>query len=116
MLLKHVKDIIQGKTSLNKKRSPKWTTTRKRHLSKFPTCAVCGSDSKIEVHHIQPFNEKPELELDSNNLITLCENWSKGVCCHLFVGHLGNYKKINPSVIEDAKLWNSKLKISLGII
>lgn len=110
MVLKHVKDIIQGKSSLGKKRSSKWPTVRKKHLEKFPTCALCESTFKVEVHHIQPFNQNPELELDPNNLITLCENWSKGVCCHLFIGHLGNYKTANPNVVEDVKVWNGKLK------
>jgi hypothetical protein len=111
MILKHVKDVIQGKTSLNKKRSSKWPNVRKKHLEKFPTCAVCSGTKKIEVHHIQPFNQKPELELNFNNLISLCEDKSYGVCCHLFVGHLGNYKNINPNVVNDSKVWNDKLKI-----
>jgi hypothetical protein len=112
MVLKHVKDLIQGKASLGKKRSPKWSNVRRKHLKRFPTCALCESTFKVEVHHIQPFHLKPELELDPDNLITLCENWSKGICCHLFLGHLGNYKNINPNVLEDAKIWNNKLKVS----
>ena len=113
MILKHVKDVIQGKTSLRKKRSSKWPSVRKQHLEKFPTCAVCGGTKKIEVHHIQPFHKKPEFELDSNNLITLCESKSKGgLNCHLIFGHFSDYKNINPSVVEDAKIWNDKLKTS----
>ena len=112
MIFKHVKDIIQGKTSLRKKRSSKWPSVRKQHLEKFPTCAVCGATNKLEVHHIQPFHKNPEFELDSNNLITLCESKSKGVCCHLLFGHLGNYKNINSGIIEDVKIWNDKLKTS----
>jgi 5-methylcytosine-specific restriction protein A len=55
-----------------------------------------------------PFHLDQALELDPSNLIALCEG-SKEVNCHLFVGHLGNYKGFNPDVESDAKLWASKL-------
>lgn len=109
-MLKKIKDVVQGKAPLNKSRSSKWPTVRKKHLERNPVCAVCGGTSKLEVHHINPFHSYPELELDSNNLITLCESKSFGVVCHLFVGHLGSYKKINLNCIEDAKVWREKLK------
>lgn len=110
MIIKHVKDVIQGKANIGTKRSSKWPTVRRKHLEKFPTCAVCGGRDKIEVHHIQPFHAKPELELDPSNLISLCESKSFGIVCHVLVGHCGNYKKINPDVVKDAAYWFSKLK------
>lgn len=109
MVIKNFKDVIQGKASLGHKRSNKWPTVRKNHLKDNPTCAVCGGTEKIEVHHIKPFHEYPELELDPDNLISLCESKSFGIVCHLFAGHLGSYKKTNPSVVEDAAYWNNKL-------
>lgn len=41
-------------------------------------CAVCKDKGKytyddLEVHHIEPLRERPELLLDDNNLICLCE-------------------------------------------
>ena len=108
-MLTHVKDVAQGKTTIGVKRSTKWFAVRKKHLQQFPFCAVCNSNKKLEVHHIKPFNTNPDLELNPTNLITLCENRKYGVCCHLFVGHCGNYKDINPDVIQDAKYWNVKL-------
>ena len=110
MILTQIKDVIQGKAPLHSKRSSKWPAVRKAHLKQFPTCAVCGGTKKVEVHHIVSFVEDPSKELDPTNLITLCESKSHGVTCHLFVGHRGSYKKINPNVIEDAKIWNEKLK------
>lgn len=101
LLPKHIKDVVQGKASLGKKRSPKWPQVRKEHLKKFPYCAACGETNKLEVHHIKSFSEYPELELSPTNLITLCESKSFGITCHQFIGHLGNYKKINPDVIQD---------------
>lgn len=108
-MIKHIKDLAQGKASVGERRSPQWQTIRKKHLKNQPTCAACGGDKTLEVHHIKPFNEHPELELDLNNLITLCESKNNGVCCHLLFGHLGNYKSINPNVIEDANIWNIKI-------
>ena len=109
-MIKFITDAVQGKSPLTVKRSPNWTKVRKEHLKKFPTCEVCGEKKKLEVHHIIPFHVDPTLELDPNNLITLCESKSKGVMCHLFFGHLGNYKNINTNVLEDCKFWKNKLK------
>ena len=110
MILKHVKDVVQGKAKLGCRRSSKWPSARKKHLKSHPTCAVCGGTTKLEVHHIQSYNSHPELELDPDNLITLCESKSRGgLNCHLVFGHLTNYKKINQCVVEDAAYWNKKL-------
>jgi hypothetical protein len=108
-MIKHIKDLAQGKAALGEHRSSKWQTIRKQHLENQPKCAACGGDKTLEVHHIKPFNEHPELELDLDNLITLCESKSNGVVCHLFFGHLGNYKAINPNVLEDVKIWLEKI-------
>ena len=91
------------------KRSNKWAKVRKDFLSKNKTCAVCGGKAKLEVHHIRPFHLHPELELDENNLIVLCENKKDGVNCHLLFGHLGSFKSFNVGVRDDAKEWNTKI-------
>ena len=89
-------------------RSGKWPTVRNNHLKLNPICAVCGGKENLNVHHIQDFHQYPELELDSNNLITLCEGHV--VNCHLLFGHLLNFRSININVIEDVKIWNNKIK------
>jgi 5-methylcytosine-specific restriction protein A len=109
MLVKNLQDVIQGKATIGKTRSKQWPSVRKQHLKNNPVCAVCGGKTKLEVHHKVPFHQNPELELDPNNLITLCESKSFGVVCHLFVGHAGNYKKINKDVDIDAAYWRNKL-------
>lgn len=97
-LFKAIKEAVKGKPlSL---RSPEWETVRKSHLKSFPNCAACGANDNLQVHHIKPFHLHPELELEQSNLITLCEG--KHNRCHLNIGHLGNWKKENPSVVEDA--------------
>lgn len=109
-MIKHIKDIVQGKAEIKDRRSSKWQSLRKEYLKNQPICAACGGSKSLEVHHIKPFNKNPEFELDKNNLITLCESKNNGVNCHLLFGHLGNYKTINANVIEDARIWNSKIK------
>lgn len=85
-----------------KKRSSKWPKVRAKHLEENPVCAACGATTKLEVHHKVPFHDNPELELDPNNFITLCESTSDGIICHLCVGHKGDYKDYNPNVEQDA--------------
>lgn len=80
-------------------RSSKWEEVQKLHLKFEPVCACCGTDKKLNVHHKKPFHLFPQLELDLNNLITLCmENE-----CHLKIGHGGNFKDYNPHVEEDCE-------------
>ena len=109
MILKNIKDSIQGKAALGSIRSNKWPTARKHHIAKNPTCAACGGKDKLEVHHIKPFHMDPSLELEPTNLLTLCESKSFGVVCHLHYGHLGDYKRVNPDVVKDAAIWNKKM-------
>lgn len=109
-MITRIKDVIQGKAGLKDKRSGKWISVRKAFLEKNGKCAVCGGNKQLEVHHKKPFHQNPELELDTNNLITLCESKNNGVTCHLLYGHLGNYKSINVNVDHDVKIWNDKIK------
>lgn len=108
MILKHLKDVAQGKAELGETRSSRWPSTRKAHLEKFPTCAVCGGKSNLEVHHMVPFHTDRDKELDPTNLITLCESKKNGLNCHLWFGHLGNFRAYNPEVYTDSIAWNKK--------
>jgi 5-methylcytosine-specific restriction endonuclease McrA len=110
MILKHLKDIIQGKAPVGAARSSKWSRVRFEHLVKNPFCSVCSGRAKLEVHHVRPFHQSPELELDPTNLITLCESKTNGINCHLAFGHLGNYKSANPDVKSDALIWSKKIR------
>lgn len=109
-LIQNVADAIQGKAPLGATRSPQWPKVRADHLKKNPNCALCNGKASLEVHHIQPFHIKPELELDPTNLITLCEAKTNGINCHLAFGHLGNFKSANPVVVRDAGIWNKKIR------
>lgn len=89
------------------KRSSKWPKIRKEHIRMEPTCAACGKTKKLQVHHIKDFSSNRKLELDHNNLMTLCMS---GTRCHFVWGHLGYWKSINPVVIEDAFNFREKVE------
>jgi 5-methylcytosine-specific restriction protein A len=90
----HLRDI-----GVKQPRSPHWSAVEKAFRKDHPECAACGSIKHLNVHHIKPFHLFPELELDPTNLITLCMDTLE---CHLQVGHLGNFKKFNINVRNDA--------------
>jgi len=106
-----IKDKIQGKAPKGAKRSSKWEKIRATHLERFPYCAICGRKTKVQVHHVVPFHIAPDLELEPKNLRTLCENKKHGITCHLLVGHVGNYRKANPSIDVDIATWRLKLGV-----
>ena len=95
-------------------RSSKWRSVRDAHIKSHPFCAVCGGTKKLNVHHIQPFHLNPDLELDPHNLISLCESKRHGLNCHLLIGHLGNFRRINSESVTDSAIWNEKLRIKDG--
>ena len=96
------------------KRSSQWSHVEKTYKANNPTCACCGSTKRLQVHHCKPFHLHPELELDMNNLITLCMDLD----CHLLVGHGDNFKDYNPDVRADsAKVRkSSNIKETLKVV
>ncbi len=88
-------------------RSSRWSGVRNAHLRLYPNCEICGKNKGLNVHHKMPFHLHPQLELDPNNLVTLCEDG--GMNCHITFGHLGNFKSYNASIDEDIKIWKAKV-------
>src|ERR1035437_3913742 len=86
----HLRDV-----GISAKRSGKWPTVEKHFKESNSTCAACGSKNRLNIHHILPFHVHPELELDPNNLITLCMDTKE---CHLKIGHCGSFKTYNPNI------------------
>ena len=82
------------------RRSPEWDDLRGDFLSLCPYCDACGSQENLQVHHIIPFNTRPELELSYTNLMALCMGPNE---CHLKLGHGGSFRCFNPNVIKDAR-------------
>jgi 5-methylcytosine-specific restriction endonuclease McrA len=86
-------------------RSHKWPALRNDHLRINNRCAACGNTKNLHVHHIEPFYVRPEKELDPDNLITLCSS-----PCHLVFGHLMNWKRWNPDVVNDCETFSEKIQ------
>lgn len=86
-------------------RSPEWPRVAHEHLAVEPACVVCGHRGHgLQVHHVKPFHLHPNLELDPNNLITLCE--LRGRDHHLLVGHLDEWESYNVQVRADCKRYH----------
>jgi len=113
-IINHIKDRISGKVPKGRKRSSKWRKVRKEYLKKHPECELCGSTTRLEVHHIKDFSSFPALELEWFNLMTLCRTGGKhGMgSCHYAIGHFGNWKDINDNIIRDVTYWNTKFNRS----
>lgn len=86
-------------------RSGAWARVRRQHLEREPACVACGRSKDLEVHHMQPYHEHPELELDPGNLITLCAQ-----PCHFVFGHLLNWSRSNPMVRHDANAYRARMR------
>lgn len=82
------------------RRSSRWPKVEHMHLAMEPACIACGSDVRLQVHHVKPYHLQPELELDLSNLVTLCMGPNE---CHLHVGHGDDFKAFNPDVKIDAQ-------------
>ena len=89
-----------------KPRSTKWPSIRRAHLKANDVCLACGGRTSLVVHHLVPYQIDPSLELDSNNLITLCESKSR---CHWIIGHLLDWRSYNPNAKADALAFRLKI-------
>lgn len=94
-LQSHVREIKKSHV-----RSSLWPMVRDMHLKENPVCEACGSNKTLQVHHVLPFHLEPKLELEPENLVTLCMDEFD---CHLSIGHGGSFQHYNPNVIEDCK-------------
>lgn len=90
---------VAHKAATSFTRDPRWKTVRRAWLFHNPECAVCGTRTLVEVHHVSPFEHDPSRELDDTNFITLC-HW-KGH--HLLIGHGDSFRFYSPRVRELAR-------------
>lgn len=102
--------LVERKKRNGSRRDSKWPKVRAEHLKNNPNCLACGGDKQLEVHHVVPFHLDKSLELDPNNLVTLCESKSNGVHCHLAFGHIGSFRSFNADVRQDASAWRNKIE------
>ena len=102
--IRTILDRVQGKAPPGAKRSGKWAGVRRRYMKAVGYCEICERKKGLEAHHIIPFHVAPDLELHQENLMSLCRR------CHLFVGHLGSWRKVNISIKSDAKYWRFRME------
>ena len=102
-------NLFREDTTFGSARHKDWRKVRKEHLRLHPYCAITGSKKKRQVHHIIPFFIRPDLELEPTNLITLSGKKILGVKPHQFFGHLGNFRRYNPDIDRDSKIWYTKI-------
>ena len=69
-----------------------------RHQFENKTCAYCGINKTIEIHHIVPVSVDATLADREDNFIALCRK------CHRQIGHAGNYKNFVPNIKEICEL------------
>lgn len=80
-------------------RSGKWPAVRQRFIKAHPCCEACGSLQDLNVHHIFSFHDHPELELDPDNLITLCRKH------HFLMGHSNSWATTNKNCQKEVKAY-----------
>lgn len=85
-------------------RSPKWESCRAKFLKDHNECAACGTVRELEVHHVVPYQLRPDMELDLENLITLCRD------DHFTFGHLKDWKSWNDKVRTDSEKYRAKVR------
>lgn len=68
-------------------RSHEWRYFRNMNIK--DKCEICGSKFFLELHHVFPFHIRPDLELDENNVVTVCRRHHYEFC------HFLNWKKFN---------------------
>lgn len=98
----------EGRSPAGARRSSQWRGVRDAFLA-GKVCAVCGGQRCLVAHHVIPFHIAPDLELDPENLLPLCEAERYGLNCHQFIGHLGNWSEMNVNVLADAAYWQMRL-------
>lgn len=61
----------------------RWRTLSERYRANWPLCQVCEANERIvpasQVHHIVKVTDAPELRLDPDNLLSVCEK------CHVWI-------------------------------
>jgi len=70
-----------GKTRAKRKffNSKAWQKLRRWVLVQHPVCQECGHRKAVEVHHVEPRDQRPDLALDEDNLLAVCSACHKSI-------------------------------------
>lgn len=98
-------------------RSNRWPAVEAAHKRAEARCQWCGRLDHVEVHHVVPFEERPDLELVATNLISLCrppgplfgDETNPLGSCHFQHGHTDgkgrfSWKLANPSIRRECEI------------
>ena len=90
---------------VHKKINGKWTSGFNQQVKKILSkeqdgkCKHCGSEDKLEVHHLEPVHLRPDLAFTKSNCIAVCNACHKGFFhkkakYHKGTGLIGKYVKV----------------------
>jgi len=99
-----VEDVLRPTAMGSEPRSPRWGAVRAKYIKEHPECSACGDKDELEIHHVKPYHEDRSLELEPDNLITLCRD------CHFYFGHLKSWRSWNVTVREDAVSFRKRVE------
>lgn len=109
--------MLRSLIAILKGRSGKWPAVEQKAFERDGhACRWCGKtskDVKLVGHHILPFHLFPHLELDLNNVITLCQPIGGGD--HLHRGHTTasgkcGWECYNPDIVAEAAVTRLRSK------
>lgn len=86
---------IRHEKQKEKTRSTQWPAVRDEYVREKKKCESCDSTERLQVHHVEPFHLRPDLELSKSNFIAMCMGENE---CHLKIGHGDDFKAYNPDV------------------
>ena len=98
---KRVEDSRTREVKKRAKRSSRWPALERRTKKSVGACEACGSKKGLQLHHVQPYHLRPDLELEPSNLMVFCMavlGWE----CHLYLAHAGSFRGYNASIRVDA--------------
>jgi 5-methylcytosine-specific restriction endonuclease McrA len=62
-----------GRAGYHVYRSPRWPALRLQAKRRDGfRCAECGASGRLEIHHLIPVRQAPDLAFDLGNLLSLC--------------------------------------------
>jgi tyrosyl-tRNA synthetase len=96
-MLNFIKKLFKKKSIRNTKEYRLW---KKLVKNRDKVCMKCGVNINLHAHHILNFNEYKDLQIDTNNGITLCGN------CHTLFHK--KYGRKNNNAIQIIKFINTK--------
>ena len=88
-------------------RSGKWPRFLRELLAAHPNCRGCGRKAETG-HHLVPFHERPDLELEPANVVPVC------VPCHFVVCHGSSWNLTIPTAAEDLDYHRKRVDAARG--